>query len=138
MSDAKIKCTKYRDFARNEIYALHRMTITLSTFIITASVAILAVSDQPTTQWTFKVNIFFLFMVGITGFINIFITWWWLKTSLYDYYNKKDDYNDLPTKEKVLCVKIGVDSKKWERRIRRTFLVCSIFFILFLFTRFIN
>ena len=46
MSDKNEESTKYNDFARSEIYALHRLTITLSTFIITASFAILALGNK--------------------------------------------------------------------------------------------
>ena len=136
MSDKKENNTKYEDFARNEIYAFHRLTLILSTFVLTVSFTLLTLEVKSNNACIQSVNMFVFSGVLIAGISNIIIVWWWLKKSLYKFYDRYDKhkYKRLSSEEKILCKKIKNHSKIWECIIRWTFYVCFSLFILFLVT----
>ena len=127
---------RFTDFARNEIYAFHRTTIMLSTFILTASFALLSLGVKPDNECVQFINFLFFLGIILAEFSNILIAWIWLKRVMYKYYARKDkhEYDNLQKPEQRLCDKIGDNARKWELTIWSTFIGCIILFILFLLT----
>ena len=79
--------TKFTDFARNEIYAFHRLTAILSTFLIASSIAILTLKGDcigPVDKYFFIGVLFF-------GFGTIFTIWWRLRRTIFKYYGRLDN-----------------------------------------------
>ena len=125
---------KFTDFSRGEIYAFHRTTMMLSTFILAASFAILALDVESDNECVRCFNfIFFLGILG-AGFSNIFLAWIWIKKSIYKYYARLDRFLLLDDKKQKLCNKLRGNAKPWELTIWGTFLGCFFLFILFLLT----
>jgi len=116
---------KFRDFARNEIYALLRLTAILSTFLIATSFTILTLRGGFTgsaDKWLFT-------GVISIGFVNILIIWWRLKRTLYKYYNKLDNPQE---DDERICEKIKNNAESWEHVIWWSFIGCLMTFIGFL------
>jgi hypothetical protein len=118
--------TKYTDFVRVEVYALHRLTISLHTFFIAATSAILFATGG--LNGRLGAAIAFWLVIG-TSFANIIITYVWIHRSLYRFYNRLDKPEFKYMRE---LNKIKKTAKHWENVIRWFFYSCSMFFISFL------
>ena len=120
-------CTRFEDFARNEIYAFIRLTAILTTFFITASFAILTIIKNFSESWVEKIS---FVAVILSGIINIIIIWWYLKRTLFKYYNKLDDPAFQSTD---IYINITKRAGKWQKFIWWLFLTCFVMFIIFIF-----
>ncbi len=77
----------FKDFARTEIYAFHRLTATLLTFLIGASFVVITLKEGDigcADKYLFAAVI-------VLGFASILIIWWRIKRTLYKYYNELEE-----------------------------------------------
>lgn len=106
---------KFEDFARDEIYAFHRLTAIFTTFLLAAGFTVLAVKGdlgKPLVRWSF---------IGLVviGSANILLIWWRMKKTIFKFYSKLEDEG---FKETELYKNIRDNEETWQRAIWFSFL----------------
>lgn len=118
---------KFTDFARNEIYAFHRLTAILTTFLLSASFTIFTIRGG----FNGTLDKIFFQIALYSGITTILLVWWRLYRTLFNYYNELDNPCFMSTK---IYKSISDNEGKWRKGIWAIFFICFVSSIGYLLT----